>query len=75
MKLENSITYYVDIKRKKMTNSCRFILTLTQLGISLGCYKITLNCNDKMVGYYARLDFKKEEGNANFLMLRVPNKS
>ena len=45
------------------------------MGISLGCYKITLNCNDKMVGYYARLDFKKEEGNANFLMLRVPNKS
>jgi len=51
------------------------MLTLTQLAISLGCYKVTLNCSDKMVGYYSSMGFKKEEGNANFLMLRVPNKS
>ena len=56
-------------------NFCSLILTLTKLATSLGCYKVTLNCNDDLVSYYTRLDFKKEKGNANFLMMRVPNKS
>lgn len=47
---------------------------LIELGKSLGCYKITLNCTDKMIKFYERLDFVKEEGNANFLVIRVDQK-
>lgn len=47
------------------------LLSLIELGKSLGCYKITLNCKDKMIPYYERLGFVAEEGNANFLVIRV----
>lgn len=45
--------------------------SLIELGKSLGCYKITLNCKDKMIPYYERLGFVAEESNANFLVIRV----
>jgi len=45
---------------------------LIELGKSLGCYKITLNCTDKMIAFYQRLGFVAEQGNANFLVIRVP---
>ena len=61
--------------RLKSIHFCSFVMALTQLAISLGCYKVTLNCADDKVGYYSSMGFKKEEGNANFLMLRVQNKS
>lgn len=44
---------------------------LIDLGKSLGCYKITLNCKDKMIPFYERFGFVAEEGNANFLVIRV----
>jgi len=47
---------------------------LIELGKSLGCYKITLNCTDKMITFYERLGFVKEESNANFLVIRVDQK-
>jgi len=47
------------------------LLSLIELAKSLGCYKITLNCKDKMIPYYERLGFVAEEGNANFLVIRV----
>ena len=49
----------------------RILQSLIELGKSLGCYKITLNCKDKMIPYYERLGFVAEEGNANFLVIRV----
>jgi len=48
---------------------------LIELGKSLGCYKITLNCTDQMIAFYQRLGFVAEEGNANFLVIRVPQNS
>lgn len=60
---------------KKIANllfSCyRIVGSLIALGKALGCYKISLNCSDAMVGYYGSLGFKHEEGNANFLQLRT----
>jgi len=44
---------------------------LIELGKSLGCYKITLNCTDQMITFYERLGFVCEKGNANFLCIRV----
>ena len=52
----------------------RIINCLIELGKSLGCYKITLNCTDKMITFYERLGFVKEENNANFLVIRVDQK-
>ena len=49
------------------------VATVTELGKALGCYKITLNCKDDMIKFYSGLGYKAEEGNANFLMLRVPH--
>ncbi len=53
----------------------RIVATLIELGKKLGCYKITLNCTDQMMRFYDGLGFKAEEGNANFLMIRVPKAS
>ena len=52
--------------------SFRIVKILIELGKSLGCYKITLNCTDKMIAFYQRLGFVAEQGNANFLVIRVP---
>jgi len=41
------------------------------LAKKLGCYKVTLNCTDGMVKYYSGLGYKMEEGNANFMCLRM----
>ena len=50
----------------------RLTASLIELGKSLGCYKITLNCTDAMIPFYEGLGFKAEAGNANFLVIRVP---
>jgi len=47
------------------------VQTLVELGKSLDCYKITLNCTDQMIAFYERLGFVAEKGNANFLVIRV----
>lgn len=53
----------------------QIVKILVELGKHLGCYKITLNCNDQMVNFYKQngLDFTAEENNANFLVIRVSN--
>merc|ERR1712083_229121 len=45
--------------------------TVTRLAVSTGCYKVTLNCNDRMVPFYTGLGYSCEQGNANYLCLRV----
>lgn len=44
---------------------------LQPLAKELGCYKVTLNCTDDMVKYYNGLGYKMEEGNANFMCMRI----
>ena len=53
----------------------RIVATLIELGKKLDCYKITLNCKDQMMKFYTSLGFQAEEGNANFLMIRVQPKN
>jgi hypothetical protein len=33
--------------------------------------QVTLNCSDKMVGFYESLGYKLEEGNANYMCIRL----
>nr|AQZ26759.1 glucosamine-6-phosphate-N-acetyltransferase [Tigriopus japonicus] len=47
------------------------VATLIEMGKSLGCYKVSLNCTDQMIKFYCSLGFKQEEGNANFLQIRM----
>lgn len=48
------------------------VATVVDLAKRLECYKITLNCRDEMIRFYERLGFVAEQGNANFLIIRVP---
>ena len=47
------------------------VVIVTRLAVKLGCYKITLNCNDKLVKFYEYLGYIAEEGNANYMCIRV----
>ncbi|TRY73468.1 hypothetical protein TCAL_01570 [Tigriopus californicus] len=47
------------------------VATLIEMGKALGCYKVTLNCTDQMIKFYCSLGFTQEEGNANFLQIRM----
>ena len=33
--------------------------------------QITLNCNDKMIDFYASLGYRSEEGNSNYMCIRT----
>lgn len=41
------------------------------LAHKLLCYKVTLNCTDKMVKFYQGIGFKCEDGDANFMVIRL----
>jgi len=43
----------------------------TLLAKQQGCYKATLNCTDKMRDFYRGLGFRCEEGDANFMVVRL----
>ena len=47
------------------------LATLTLLARRQGCYKVTLNCADPMVKFYNGFGFRCEEGDANFMALRL----
>ena len=50
----------------------KLVVSITSLlATKLGCYKITLNCTDKMIKFYTGLGYKSEEGNANYMCIRV----
>ena len=72
---------YVDIYENTVLqylffNVLRIVKILVELGKQLGCYKITLNCNDQMLRFYIeKLGFVAEENNANFLVIRVDTQS
>merc|ERR1712083_505961 len=50
------------------------VATASLLATKLGCYKITLNCNDKMIKFYSAMGYKSEDGNANYMCIRVQGK-
>ena len=47
------------------------LATLTLLARAQGCYKVTLNCADPMVKFYNGFGFRCEDGDANFMALRL----
>merc|ERR1719320_969152 len=53
----------------------KLVVSITSLlATKLGCYKITLNCNDKMIKFYSAMGYKSEDGNANYMCIRVQGK-
>merc|ERR1739838_857150 len=62
-----------DVYRGKQLG--KLVVTVTSLlATKLGCYKITLNCNDQMIKFYNSLGYKSEDGNANYMCIRVQGK-
>lgn len=47
------------------------LVVLTLLARERGCYKVTLNCNDRMVEYYKGLGFLCEQANSNYMVQRL----
>ena len=41
------------------------------LAAKLDCYKVTLNCKDNMIKFYNGMGFKCEDGDANFMVIRI----
>merc|ERR1712088_343179 len=50
---------------KLLVSSCSL------LAKRLDCYKVTLNCADKMVKFYNSLGYSCEQGNANYMCIRL----
>ena len=62
-----------DVYRGKQLG--KLVVAVTSLlATKLGCYKITLNCNDKMIKFYSNMGYKSEDGNANYMCIRVQGK-
>ena len=59
-----------DVYRGKQLG--KLVVAVTSLlATKLGCYKITLNCNDKMIKFYNKLGYKSEDGNTNYMCIRL----
>ncbi|KAK9294457.1 hypothetical protein QLX08_010919 [Tetragonisca angustula] len=48
---------------------------ILELSRYLGCYKLTLDCKDRLIPFYESLGFKREPNNANYLNMRFPAES
>lgn len=46
------------------------VLTVTLLAKKLGCYKMSLDCNDSLIAFYKSIGYKVEPGNANSMVIR-----
>lgn len=46
------------------------VVTVSLLAEYLGCYKMTLNCKDKLIPFYKSLGYLQEEGNSNSMNIR-----
>ncbi|XP_054707411.1 probable glucosamine 6-phosphate N-acetyltransferase [Uloborus diversus] len=46
------------------------VITIRLLAEHIGCYKITLDCKDKMVKFYKQFGFVCETGNNNMMTIR-----
>ncbi|XP_046402804.1 probable glucosamine 6-phosphate N-acetyltransferase [Ischnura elegans] len=47
------------------------VTTITMLAREMNCYKISLDCKDKMIPYYESLGFTLEPGNSNYMTMRI----
>ncbi|XP_058790869.1 probable glucosamine 6-phosphate N-acetyltransferase [Phymastichus coffea] len=46
------------------------VMAVKHLARTLQCYKLTLECKDRLIPFYESLDFKKEPGNSNSMNIR-----
>ncbi|KAK0182160.1 hypothetical protein PV327_000324 [Microctonus hyperodae] len=46
------------------------VSTIAQLARRLQCYKLMLDCRDRLIPFYESLGFKQEPGNANSMKMR-----
>lgn len=46
------------------------VLTVSLLSKKLGCYKMSLDCKDKLIPFYKSIGYKLEPGNANSMVIR-----
>merc|ERR1712168_237935 len=59
-----------DVHRGKQLG--KLVVAITSLlATKLGCYKITLNCADKMIKFYSAMGYTSEEGNDNYMCIRM----
>ena len=48
------------------------VMAVIHLSRQLKCYKLSLDCKDKLIPFYESLGFKLEPGNANQMNARFP---
>lgn len=48
-------------------------VTVTLLAQQLGCYKMALECKDKLIQFYTSLGYVLEPGNSNMMQIRYDN--
>lgn len=46
-----------------------------QLARYVHCYKLSLDCTDRLVPFYENIGFKRETNNANYLNMRFHNEN
>ncbi|XP_028038668.1 probable glucosamine 6-phosphate N-acetyltransferase isoform X1 [Bombyx mandarina] len=46
------------------------VVTVSLLAQELGCYKMSLDCKDKLIKFYETLGYKMEPGNSNAMNMR-----
>lgn len=58
-------------KNPRVVLGCsRIVVTVSLLAHELGCYKMSLDCKDKLVKFYETLGYKLEPGNSNAMNMR-----
>lgn len=51
------------------------VVTVTLLAEHIGCYKMSLECKDKLIPFYRSIGYVDEPGNSNSMVLRYANQS
>lgn len=51
------------------------VVTVSLLAQELGCYKMSLDCKDKLINFYETLGYKLEPGNSNSMNMRFEEPS
>ena len=51
------------------------VVTVTTLAEYLGCYKMSLECKDKLIPFYRSMGYVDEPGNSNSMSIRYANQS
>ncbi|XP_072929981.1 probable glucosamine 6-phosphate N-acetyltransferase [Epargyreus clarus] len=51
------------------------VVTVSLLAQELGCYKMALDCKDKLIKFYESLGYKMEPGNSNAMNMRFDDPS